>query len=125
MRDPGAAAGSHHRLDGGDETACRDLQLGRSILAVMDVRLAVGDDEHLGAWKLLLKQGAQRGRRPLDLDALGITSLDVELAQQRLDLELESAVFSAGNGRGQAEILDLRLDRTPPAAQQSKNNRRG
>ena len=58
MRDPGAAAGAHHRLDRGDEAACRDLQLDLSVLAIVDVRLAVGDHQHLGAGQLLLKQGA-------------------------------------------------------------------
>src|SRR5262245_54380303 len=49
------------------------------------IGLAIGDHEHLGAGEFLLEQGTQRGRRPLDLDALGISALDVELAQQRLD----------------------------------------
>ena len=125
MRDPGAAAGAHHRLDRGDEAACRDLQLDLSVLAIVDVRLAVGDHQHLGAGQLLLKQGAQRSGRPFDLDALGVTALDIELAQQRLDLAVEAAVVSARDGRGQPEIFDLRLDRAPPAAQQSKHDRRG
>ena len=94
------------------------------VLAIVDVRLAVGDHEHLGAWQLLLKQGAQRSGRPFDLDALGVTAFDIELAQQRLDLAVESAVIAARDGGGQPEIFDLRLNRAPPASQQPKDDRR-
>ena len=125
MRDPGAAAGAHHRLQRRDQAAGRDLQVDLAVLAIVDVRLAVGDHDHLGAGQLLLKQGAQRSGRPFDLDAFGVTALDIELAQQRLDLAVESAVIAARDGRGQPEIFDLRLDRAPPASQQSKDDRRG
>ena len=93
-------------------------------IVVVDVGLAVGDHEHLGAGQLLLEQGAQGGRRPFDLDALGITALDIELIQQRLNLAIEFGV-SGGDCRRRAKVLDLRLDRAPPAAEEAKDNRRG
>src|SRR4029079_779789 len=110
---------------GASMCGCRALLCYLAVLSILEVRLAVGDHQHLGAGQLLLKQGAQRSGRPFDLDALGVTALDIELAQQRLDLAVESAVVSARDGRGQSEIFDLRLDRAPPAAQPSKHDRRG
>ena len=119
MRDPGAAAGPHHRLDGGNEAARRDLQRDVAVLVVVDVRLAIGDDEHLRAGQLLLEQGAKRGRRPFDLDAFGIAALDIEFTEKRLDLAIEHRVLAARACRLGAELFDLCLDRALPTAQEA------
>ena len=65
VRDPGARAGAHHRLERGDQAARRALDLDHVVLAPrVDVGLAVGDDQHLVALQVLAQDAAQRVRAP-------------------------------------------------------------
>ena len=70
MSDPGARAGAHHRLDRGDQAARGSLYPQLGAAALVDVGLAVRDDDHLVALQLRAQQrpqppGVPFGRRPV------------------------------------------------------------
>ena len=80
VRDPGAGAGAHHRLERGHQAARRRGSRSVVVLAVVDVGLAVGDD-HLVALQILGDHGAQRLRVPADAVAID-GAAHIEAAQR-------------------------------------------
>ena len=70
VSDPRTSTCPHDRFESGDQSAGGYLHLDAAGGAVVDVRLAVRYDQHLGIGKFLPEQNPQRLRRPFDLDAL-------------------------------------------------------
>ena len=75
MRDPRARAGAHDGLERRDHAARRDLHHGARRTRVVDVRFAIGDDEHFRSAQMIAHDLLQRLRRPVlvkvDLESLG------------------------------------------------------
>ena len=67
MGDPGARTSAHDRLQRGDEAAGRALDFDAVAAALVDVGLAVGDDDDVLAPQLAVQDGAQAFRCPGDL----------------------------------------------------------
>jgi len=65
--DPGARAGAHDRLQGGDEAARRALDLDPVAAPNVNVRLAVGDGQDFVAREVLPEDPPQRLGIPADL----------------------------------------------------------
>lgn len=70
VRDPGAAARSDHRLERGDEPACRNLYGDFPVGEVVDVRLAVRHHDNLDARQFGAERAFERIRRPIDMHAV-------------------------------------------------------
>ena len=126
MSDPGAAAGAHDRLERGDEAARGDLQGDLAVGAVVDVGLAVRDDQHLGAGQFLLEQPVQRLRRPFDVNAVGEASLEAHLGENGVHLPADRKI--AALRLAVARITGLRVDDgaadgARPAAHQAEHDR--
>jgi len=65
VRDPHARAGAHHRLEGGHQAAGRVEDAHAPVgIPFVDVRLAVGDHDHLLAPQMAAQHVAQPLRRP-------------------------------------------------------------
>ena len=74
----------------------------------MNIRLAVRDDDDLGARQLLIEKLMQRFRRPFDVNAVGVFSLEPKLGQHGLDVppDRQLGLPSAITGAPQIEIGD-------------------
>ena len=73
MRDPHARTGAHHRLNRRHQTAGRMQHLDVALaVAVVDVRLAIGEQQHALALHILLQDLAQARWTPASLLPLGI-----------------------------------------------------
>ncbi len=57
--------------------------------SVMDIRLSIRNDEHLGVGQFLYKQPVEGLRRPLHLNAICVFALDTQVSEQRLDLSTD------------------------------------
>ena len=64
MCDPHPGTGTHDRLQRRDQSACRYLHFDLLISPVVDIRLAVGHNEHLVTGELFVKYGLEAGRGP-------------------------------------------------------------
>ena len=107
MRDPGAAAGAHHRLQRRDQAAGGRLQIDPAVVAsVVDIGLAVGDDDDFGARQGARQQVVQRLGRPFDLRRLG---------GRPADLQILAAAAGSGDPAGCGRAR--RSDRPAPGAQ--------
>ena len=82
MRDPGARARAHHRLERGDEAARRALDADAVRRAHVDVGLAVGDDDDVVAVQFAAQRRAQRLLVPDALAAVERPVLALEVADQ-------------------------------------------
>jgi hypothetical protein len=100
VRDPGAGAGAHHRLERSHQSARRALDLDYVVLApCVDVGLAVRDDDHLVALQVLAQDAAQRIRPPHGLAFVARQALGLHVADQRLQIPRDRAEL----GRGAAQ----------------------
>ena len=87
VRDPGAGAGAHDRLERRHQAARRALDLDHVVLALdVHVGLAVRDDQHLVAFQILSQDSAQRLRPPGGLALIAPGALGLEVAHQRLQV---------------------------------------
>ena len=120
MGDPGAAAGAHDRLDRRDKAARRRCTAISPALAIMDIRLAVGDDDDVGVRQFLRQHALQHGRRPVDVGAVGRQPGQLEVAQQMPELPGEWREFGRGDRAAAAEpdIVDRAPQRLHPTARQ-------
>src|SRR5207237_510738 len=106
MRDPGARAGAHDRLERGDEPARRALDLDHVVLALhVHVGLAIGDDQHLVALQVLAEDAPQRLRAPGRLALVASRALRLQVSHQRLQV--------ASNGPQLLSCTILRLPSGP------------
>lgn len=98
--DPGAGAGSHHRLDRGHQPAggpaCHDA----CATALVDIRLAVGHNDHLVAAELRAQQGLQPLRVPVGLGPLRAAILVFQFTQPGPQIGREGGQFGCGAGQG-------------------------
>ncbi len=107
VRDPGARAGAHHRLDGGHEAAGRALDDDAAVLRVLvDVGLAVGHDDHLVAAQLRHQQRLQALGAPVGLGALHAAVFVLEVAQALAQVGRERLQLHRGRGRRAAHRAD-------------------
>jgi hypothetical protein len=111
MRDPGARAGAHDRLQRGDEAARRPLHLDAVAAADMDVGLAVGDDQHVLAGELAVQDGAQGFRLPGQLRIVARADFRFHLADQHAQVAGDRLELRRGLGLA-------RFAQQPLAAQQ-------
>ena len=95
VRDPGARAGAHHRLDRRHQPAGGppDHDAARTVL--VDVGLPVRDDDDLVALQLGSQERAQPFRIPVGLRPLGASILVLQVAHAGADLGGERAPFPA------------------------------
>jgi len=81
---PYSGTGAHDRLERRHQAAGRTLDLDRLAAQLVDVGLAVGDDDHVGAAQLAVQHGAQRCRVPGQLALVARAALGLEFAAQAL-----------------------------------------
>ena len=86
MGDPNSAAGAHDRLERGDQAARRGLKHDLAVDPVVNIGLAVRDDDDLGFGQILIEKLMQRFRRPFHVNAVGVFSLEPKLGQHGLDV---------------------------------------
>ena len=118
MRDPGARAGAHDRLQRRHQPAGRPLHLDAPVLAHVDVGFAIGDDQDLVALQVLAQDAAQVFRRPADLRLVAHPALALQFAHHRLQIARDRAQlarFRLGR-KGERLAADQRLDAGHPAA---------
>ena len=99
LRDPGAGAGSHHRLHRGHQPAGGPVAGDAVVAVLVDVGLAIGDDDDLVGRKIVPEQRAQPLGAPLR-DRLGLfAARAVDLPQQPLQVanqRLEAGAAASG-----------------------------
>ena len=89
MSDPCSAARTNDRLKRRYQAARRRLQGDLSVISIVDIRLPVGDDEHLGAGQDFMQEILQCGRRPFNLSGSDRLPTAFDLFQQFLDLDID------------------------------------
>ena len=127
VRDPLAAAGAHDGLQRRHKPARRNLKGNRPVAAVMDVRLAIGDGDHLGAGQPILEQPVQGLRRPLHLQAVPLGAVVPELPQQRAHRVRHRQAVGGPRTRLKAapRVGDGGAHRLGPGAQHAEHARQG
>ena len=95
MRDPGAQARPHDRLERRDEPARRPLDLDHVVVLAphVHVGLAVRDDEHLVAFEVLSQYPPQRVRSPGRLALIAPGALGLQVPHQRLQVARNGPQF--------------------------------
>ena len=88
--DPGAGTGTHDRLHRGDQPACGPAADDPAVLVLVDIRLAVGDDDDLVGREVVPQQRAQALGAPLRpllglfaARAVDLSQKALQIAQQR------------------------------------------
>ena len=105
VRDPRSRARAHHRFDRGDEPAGRPAHHGAVRPGLVDVRLAVRDDDDLVAGELLAQQLAQRVRRPVQRHVVVQALLALDVAQHLAQVADQRRELGRGGGRRRAQRL--------------------
>ena len=95
VRDPGARARTHHRLQRGHEAAGRALDADALGGPDMDERLAIADGDDVVAPQLAVQRRAQQVLRPESLRAVERAVLALEVADQLAQIASRSAAARA------------------------------
>ncbi len=103
VRDPGARARAHHRLERGHEAARRTLQADAVRCLRVDVRLAVRHDDDVVAVELAAQRRAERLLVPDALAAVERAVLSLEIADELAQVARDRAQLRRRRRAGRAQ----------------------